>query len=384
MIFLNMFIRKQILEGAGKESIFLWGARQTGKSTLLKALFPNAIWFDLLKSDIFRRYQRQPVQFREVILASASKGIVIVDEIQKIPALLDEIHWLIVNHQFQFILSGSSPRKIIRSGANLLGGRALRYELYPLIQSEIPEFDLLKALNNGLLPRHYLSNNPKKLIDAYIGNYLKDEIIAEAKIRNINAFTQFLDAAAFSNGEMVNFSNIASDCGVSHNTVREYFQILEDTLIGRFVPSFQKKPKRRVILSPKFYYFDVGIANNLLKRGKIEMGSEAFGNSFEHFIYQELYAHSKYSDKKYLISYWRTTSQKEVDFILGDHEVAVEIKGTDNIQSRHLKGLKSFSEEYAVKKLIIVSNDPVARKIGNITVLPWKLFLERLWSGEII
>jgi predicted AAA+ superfamily ATPase len=351
---------------------------------LLKYLFPDAIWFDLLMSDVFRRYQSNPKQFREVILASPLKSIVIVDEIQKIPELLDEIHWLMVNHQVKFILSGSSPRKIIRSGANLLGGRALRYELYPLIQSEIPEFDLLKALNNGFLPKHYLAENPKKLLDAYIGNYLKDEIIGEAKIRNINAFTQFLESAAFSNGEMVNYTNIAADCGVSSVTVKEYFQILEDTLIGRFVPTFQKKPKRRVMQAPKFYYFDVGVANSLLKRGKIEMGSEAFGNSFEHFIYQELYAHSKYSDLNYLISYWRTSSQIEVDFILGDHEVAVEVKGTNNIQTRHLKGLQSFSEEYAVKKLIIVSNDPLERKIGTITIMPWKVFLTQLWAGEII
>jgi predicted AAA+ superfamily ATPase len=379
-----MFKRKQIFKGAGNESLFLWGARQTGKSTLLKSLFPDAIWFDLLKSDVYRRYQSNPTQFREVILANSSKRIVIVDEIQKIPALLDEIHWLMVNHPIQFILSGSSPRKIIRSGANLLGGRALRYELYPLIESEIPEFNLLKALNNGLLPRHYLSENPKKLIEAYIGNYLKDEIIAEAKIRNINAFTHFLEAAAFSNGEMVNYANIASECGVSNHTVKEYFQILEDTLIGRFVPSFQKKPKRRVIQAPKFYYFDIGIANSLLKRGNIEMGSEAFGSSFEHFIYQELYAHSKYSDKNYLISYWRTTSQIEVDFILGDHEVALEVKGTDNVQMRHLKGLKSFSEEYPIKKMIIVSNDPEERKIGDITIMPWKIFLAKLWNEDII
>lgn len=379
-----MFKRKQVLAGSEHQSLFLWGARQTGKSTLLRSLFPNANWFDLLKSDVYRRYQANPEQFREAVLANSDHGIVIVDEIQKIPELLDEIHWLIVNHRIQFILSGSSPRKIIRSGANLLGGRALRYELYPLVQPEIPDFDLLRALNNGLLPRHYLADHPRKLIDAYIGNYLKDEIVAEAKIRNIQAFNQFLNAAAFSNGEMVNYTNIASDCGVSHNTVRDYFQILEDTLIGRFVPSFQKKPKRRVILSPKFYYFDVGVANSLLKRGRIEMGSEAFGNSFEHFIYQEIHAHSKYSDKHYPISYWRTTSQLEVDFILGDHEVAIEIKATDNVQSRHLKGLKSFSEEYSVKQLIVVSNDPVERKIGEITVLPWKIFLSRLWSDGII
>jgi uncharacterized protein len=379
-----MFVRKQVLEGSGNESLFLWGARQTGKSTLLKSLFPNALWFDLLLSDTFLRYQSEPQQFRQAVLASGNTVPVVVDEIQKIPALLDEIHWLIVNHSVRFILSGSSPRKIIRAGNNLLGGRALRYELYPLIHAEIPDFELLRALNNGLLPRHYLSENPKKLIEAYIGNYLKDEILAEAKIRNINAFTQFLEAAAFSNGEIVNYSNIATECGVSHNTVKEYFQILEDTLLGRFLPSFQKKPKRRVILAPKFYYFDLGIVNKLLKRGRIEAKSESFGHAFEHFIYQELHAHSKYSEKDYMISYWRTTSQFEVDFILGDHEVAIEVKGTDNVQPRHLKGLKSFSEEYSVKKLIVVSDDPLERKVGNISIVPWKIFLERLWQGEII
>lgn len=379
-----MFIRNQQLLGSEGESLFLWGARQTGKSTLLKSLFKDALWFDLLKSDIFIRYERDPAQFREVILAKGEDRVVIVDEIQKIPALLDEIHWLIVNHRVRFILSGSSPRKILRSGANLLGGRALRYELYPLSCSEIPQFDLIRALNNGLLPRHYLSDNPKKLIDAYIGNYLRDEIAAEAKIRNINAFGRFLEAAAFSNGEMVNFTNIAADCGVSAISVKEYFQILEDTLIGRYVPSFQKKPKRRVIQAPKFYYFDIGITNHLLKRGRIEMGSESFGNAFEHFIYQELYAHSNYSGGNYSIAYWRTTSQIEVDFILGDHKIAIEVKGTDNVQSKHLKGLKAFSEEYNVEKQIVISNDPMDRKVGDIMVMPWRKFLDRLWAGEII
>jgi predicted AAA+ superfamily ATPase len=234
------------------------------------------------------------------------------------------------------------------------------------------------------LPRHYLAANPVKLLSAYVGSYLRDEIMAEAKIRNINSFSRFLEMAAFSNGEMVNYSNIASDCGVSAPTVKEYFQILEDTLTGRFLPSFQKKPKRRVILAPKFYFFDIGIANYLLKRGRIEMGSESFGKAFEHFIYLELYAHSKYSDLNYLISYWRTASQIEVDFILGDHEVAIEVKSTNMVSLRHIKGLKSFADEYPVKKLIVVSNDPYPRKIENVDILPWNVFLEKLWTGEII
>jgi predicted AAA+ superfamily ATPase len=379
-----MFTRKQTLIDAENHSIFLWGARQTGKSTLLKEIYPNAIWFDLLLSDVYERLSKNPSVLRETILAQPDTNLVIIDEIQRIPELLNEVHWLITNEKKQFVLSGSSSRKIIRGGYNLLGGRALRYELYPLVSSEIPNFDLLRALNNGLLPRHYLAANAKKLLSAYIGNYLKDEIAAEAKIRNIQSFSRFLEAAAFSNGEMVNYTNIAADCGVSAPTVKEYFQILEDTLIGRFVPSYQKKPKRRVITAPKFYFFDVGIVNYLLKRGKIEIGSEVFGNAFEHFIYHEIYAHSQYSGLEYPISYWRTASQIEVDFILGDNEVAVEVKSTTNVSSRHLSGLKSFAEEYKTKQLILVCNEPMPRLVDGVLVLPWKDFLQRLWAGEVM
>jgi len=379
-----MYIRRQTFVGASKESLFLWGARQTGKSTLLKKLFPDSLWFDLLQTDIFERFQRKPSLLREIITATKPDNPVIIDEIQKIPALLDEVHWLIENQHTRFILSGSSPRKIIRTQANLLGGRALRYELFPLVSREIPDFDLLKALNNGLLPRHYLADNPEQMISAYIGNYLRDEIVAEARLRNVASFSRFLEVAAFSNGEMVNYSNIASECGISAPTVREYFQILEDTLTGRFLPSFQKRPKRRVIQAPKFYYFDVGIVNYLLKREKIVMGSEAFVNAFEHFIYQEVYAHSNYSGLRYPIYYWRTASQLEIDFVLGDHEVAIEVKSTANATPRHAKGLKKFAEEYPVKIQLLITNDPFPRQMGDCLVLPWQIFLQRLWAGEIM
>lgn len=379
-----MLIRRQSFKNCGKESCFLWGARQTGKSTLLKFLHPESLYFDLLLSDEYERLLRRPSLLREIIEGSDISSPVIVDEIQRIPELLNEVHWLIENRGIRFILSGSSPRKILRSGGNLLGGRALRYELHPLVSAEIPDFDLIKALNNGLLPRHYLSNNPGKLLSAYIGNYLRDEIITEARIRNITSFSRFLEAAAFSNGEMVNYSNIAADCGVSSPTVREYFQILEDTLTGHFLPSFQKNPKRRVINAPRFYFFDVGIAGYLIKRGRIDYGSEAFGKAFEHFIYQEIIAHSHYSDLNYPICYWRTTSQLEVDFILGDHETAIEVKSTNMVNPRHLKGLKNFSEEYNVKRSIVVSTDPHPRRIDDIMILPWKMFLEELWAGRIV
>ena len=379
-----MYNRKQIFIDAGRESIFFWGARQTGKSTLLKTLFPDAMWFDLLISREYERLSKMPDILRETVLANLDVSPVIIDEIQRIPALLNEVHWLISNYGVKFILSGSSPRKILRSETNLLGGRALRYELYPLISIEIPEFDLLRALNHGLLPRHYDAANPDKLISSYIGSYLRDEIVAEANIRNVGTFARFLEAAALTNGEMVNYSNIASDCRVSATMVKEYFQILEDTLIGRYLPSFRKRPKRRVISAPKFYLFDVGIANYLLHRGKITQGSELFGKAFEHFIYQEIYAHSRYSGKEYPIYYWRTASQLEIDFVLGDHEVAIEVKATEQANHRHLKGLKAFAEEYETKKLILISNDPLPRLVENILILPWKVFLERLWSEQII
>lgn len=375
--------RRQVFIDNDHQSIFFWGARQTGKSTLLKILFPEALVFDLLLSDLYTRLLNNPEYLRETILMQPDK-IVVVDEIQRIPILLNEIHWLIVNHNIQFVLSGSSPRKILRSGENLLGGRALKYSLFPLSYSEIPNFDLLRALNHGLLPRHYLSDNPKRLLASYIGNYLQDEIVAEAKIRNVSVFSKFLHTAAFSHGEMVNYTTIASDCGVSSVTIKEYFQILEDTLIAYFVPVYQKKPKRRVIKAPKFYFFDLGIVNSLLHRGKIEKGSELFGNVFESFIFQELIAHRHYSGLEYSISYWRTASQLEVDFILGANEVALEIKSSSNINSKHLTGLKAFMDEYDVRKAIVVCTEPLPRLVGNIHILPWKEFLEMLWKGEII
>ncbi len=380
-----MFNRTQTLAGLGRESCFLWGARQTGKSTLLQALFPDAPRYDLLRSDEYSRLQTRPALLREELLTlPPGSGPVVIDEIQKVPALLDEVQWLIVNRRLRFILCGSSARKLKRTGANLLGGRALRFELFPLASPEIPGFELLRALNHGLLPRHYLSDAPVPLLQAYVGDYLKEEIAAEALARNVPAFGRFLESAAFSNGEIVNFQNIASDCGVSAPTVKEYFQILQDTLLGRWVPSYQRRPKRRVIQSPRFYFFDVGLANVLLKRGPIAPRSEAFGRAFEHFIFQELVAHSHYSGLGYPISYWRTTSQLEVDFILGEHQVAVEVKGAAQVAAPHLRGLRAFRQEYRTKRSIVVSLDARPRELEGISILPWAIFLKRLWAGEIV
>ena len=352
---------------------------------MLKEHFPNSPRYDLLLSDQFRRLSARPSLLREELLAAPpGRTPVVIDEVQKIPELMDEVQWLIVNHRMRFILCGSSARKLKRSGANLLGGRALRYELFPLAYPEIHDFDLMRALNHGLLPRHYLAAKPEGLLASYVGDYLKEEVAAEALTRNIPAFGRFLESAAFSNGEVVNFQNIAAECGVSPPTAKQYFEILEDTLIARFVPSFRKRPKRRVIQAPKFYFFDVGLGNFLLKRSRVAPRSESFGKAFEHFIYQELAAHSHYSGLHYRISYWRTASQLEIDFVLGDHQVALEVKGTEQAAPHHLRGLKAFGEEYKTKHSIVVSLDPKPRLVNGVTVLPWEIFLKRLWAGEII
>ncbi|MCD4813845.1 AAA family ATPase [bacterium] len=382
-----MIKRLQKIHLIDKETAFLWGPRQTGKSTLLKQRFPHAPYYDLLLSDEFERINRRPATLREEVLAiqqDTQQQPVIIDEVQKVPALLDDIQWLMVNHGKQFILCGSSARKLKRSAANLLGGRAIRYELYPFIYKELPHFDLLRALNHGLLPRHYLSDHPEILIKSYIGDYLREEIAAEAHIRNIPAFGRFLEAAAFSHGEMLNYQNIASESGVSAPTVKEYFQILQDTFIGRMLPSFRKRPKRRVIHAPKFYFFDMGMTNILLRRGKIFPRSENFGKAFEHFIFQEISAHRHYSGLDYSLAYWRTASQLEVDFILGEHEIALEVKGTENVTPHHLKNLRAFMEEYSVKHAIVVAMVQKPRVVGNIHIMPWRYFLDQLWDGKLI
>lgn len=371
------------LSDLGDESCFLWGARQTGKSTLLGFRFPEARYIDLLKSDEFERYNRRPSLLREELSLLANDELVIIDEIQKLPTLLDEVHWLMTNHHLRFILSGSSARKLKRSGANLLGGRAIRKHLYPLVSAEIPDFDLVKACNYGTIPRHYLGTSPNKRIQAYVGDYLQEEIKAEALTRNLSVFTRFMEVAALSNGEIVNYQNIASECGVSSPTIKEYFSILEETLIGYLVPAFTEKVKRRVIQSPRFYYFDTGISNYLLKRTVVQPGSPEFGYAFEHLIILELLAYISYSDSLHQLSYWRTTTGYEVDAVIGDAQLAIEIKSTEEVQSRHLKGLRAFSEEFPEARLMVVSMDKHARQSNGVEIYPAQEFLTLLWDKRL-
>lgn len=380
-----MLNRLLSLSDIESDSLFLWGPRQTGKSTLLKQLFPNVPYYDLLKSDVYTKYKLKPSLFRDECMMLDEGSVVVIDEVQKIPALLDEVHWLMTNKDIRFILCGSSARKLRRTSANMLGGRAIRKVLHPLVSAEIPDFDLNKAINHGMLPRHYLIDNPQKRLQAYIGDYLQQEIIAEALVRNLDSFTRFLEVAALCDTEMVNYTKIASDCGVSSKTIKEYFTILEETLVGMFIPAYTKVIKRKVQLAPKFYYFDVGITNYLLHREKLQHGTAEYGHAFEHLIIQELAAYLDYSESNKKLSFWHTLNNAyEVDAVIGDAELAIEIKSSERIVSSHLKGLKAFKEEHPQCKLVVVSLEEMPRLFNDVEVWPAKEFLSRLWAGKII
>lgn len=382
-----MIRRTVTAESLASEPCFLWGPRQTGKSTLLRTLFPSAPTYDLLSAREFRRLSADPgVFFEECAALPDKRQPVIVDEIQKLPALLDEVHSLISRHGQQFILTGSSPRKILRGGRNLLGGRAVRHDLLPLTSAEIPEISLEKAVNRGLLPGHYLSERAAPKLAAYVGDYLREEVLAEALTRNLPAFQRFLEAAAFSNGQIVNSATIAREIGVAANTVRGYFDVLVDTLVATWVPAWTKRAKRRVIQAPKFWFFDIGIVNDLTNRSPLSPGSSDFGAAFEHFIFMELRAHATYSPRGtgLPVSYWRTASGIEVDFILGNAEVAIEVKSTDRPTTDHLKGLRAWREEHPKSRCILVCRAARGRRAEqDIEILPWRKFLASLWKNEI-
>ena len=361
-------------------SIFLFGARQTGKSTILRQQFPNAIYIDLLDSSIKERYRRNPTLLYEMLNGKPEGTLVIIDEIPEMPALLDEVHRLIVESGLVFILCGSSARKLKRKGHNTLGGRAFPVYLYPFVSAEIPEFDIDRAVTFGMLPPHYLAKNPSRLLAGYINVYLKEEIKEEALVRNLDAFQRFLEVAALTDGEIVNNANIAQDCGVRATTVNAYFDILEDTLMGYRIPAFRKVMKRRLMLAPKFYYFDIGVANHLLHRKELVRGSADYGHAFEHLVIQEIYTWLQYTHSEEELSYWHTYTGIEVDAVIGDARVAIEIKSAEEIQRRHLKGLKAFADEYPESRRILVSLDKLSRTIDGIECLYVLDFFKTLWN----
>jgi predicted AAA+ superfamily ATPase len=382
-----MIQRSLVLPPRPKYSFFLWGPRQTGKTTLLRSTYPDAYWIDLLDTDTLIRLTQRPARLREEADALPPNRLIVIDEAQKIPALFDEIHWLIENRRRVFVLCGSSARRVRRSHANLLGGRALRYELFGLVSRELgAEFDLVRMLNHGYLPRHYLEDTPAPLIRAYVQDYLKEEVLAEGLSRSLPVFSNFLNAAALSDTAVINYATIARDCGVSAHTVRGYFEVLVDTLLGRELPAYVRRPKRRIIRAPRFFFGDVGVVNLLTRRGHIEPGSELFGKAFENWLHHELAAYAAYSGEAHELSYWRLTTGVEVDFIIDDMAYAVEAKASRYVTADHLRGVRELAREHArIKKRFVVSLDPQPRVTEDgIEVLPHAVFTQRLWQGDLL
>lgn len=367
-----------------KKSFFLFGPRATGKTTLIKHQFPEARIYDLLDSLTFSRLLKNPGLLEEENGDNAPASPVIIDEIQKLPLLLDEVHRLIEKRGWKFLLTGSSARKLKRGAANLLAGRAWMAHLFPLTFHELPGFDLIGYLNSGGLPAVHFSNDPREELASYVALYLKEEIQAESLTRNLPAFSSFLDAVALSNGEEINMESFSGDCGVSPITVKNYIQILEDTLIGFSLPGFRKTKKRKAITRIKHYLFDVGVVNHLCQRGPIQEKSELFGKAMEQFIIQEIRAYLDYQRMALPMYYWRSTSQFEVDLLVGQ-KMALEVKGASLVQEKHLKGIRALKEEGLIEKYMVVSMDEEERRTSDgIMIYPWRKFLEKLWSSRIL
>ena len=362
---------------------FLWGPRKVGKTTLLRQQFPSAKFYDLLNTELKTQLLLRPARLREEVLAN-HPPLVIVDEVQKVPALLDEVHWCLENTVTKFILCGSSARKLRHGAANLLGGRAWRYELFPLTTSELGAYNLDRILNHGLIPQHYAEERPERSLRSYVLDYLEQEIQAEALTRNVPAFAKFLEAVTATHGQLINYATIARDCGVSAKTVREYYQILEDTLLGHPLEPWRKRKKRRLIETAKFYLFDLGIVRALSGMRRIQPGTEEYGRAFEHFLIEEVRAYLSYRERFLPLSYWRTSTGFEVDLIVGDLDLAIEMKAVPTVDERHTKGLRALCEEQRVRQTLVVSLDAAPRQLeGRIMVYPWEVFCQKLWAGDL-
>ena len=367
-----------------KKSYFLFGPRATGKTSLIRNQFPKCVpVLDLLEGELYLRLSTAPGDLESIILGYGEPSIVIIDEVQRIPGILNEVHRLIEKAGINFLLTGSSARKLRHNQANLLAGRARQAELFPLTSTEIPEFNLERYLQYGGLPMVYQSDAPIDDLHAYVNTYLKEEIQAEALVRQLPAFTRFLKTSALTSGHMLNFSNIANDSAVPASTVRDYYTILEDTFIGFIVPAWMKTTKRKPISTAKFYYFDLGVKNTLAGIQSIPIQSDLYGMAFEHFIALELRAFISYYRKHLSLSYWQAKNGQEVDFIIGN-DIAIEVKATNRTQDKHLKGLRALSEEGICKRYILVSQDKLKRRVDGIEVIHWKDFLSELWKNSII
>lgn len=365
---------------SARKSYFLLGPRQTGKTFLVRRAFPDALYYDLLDTSVYLALARYPGLIGEQ--ARSARTPVVIDEIQRLPTLLNEVHRLIEARGLRFVMTGSSARTLRRGGVNLLGGRARVAHLHPLTFSELGEaFHLPTAVGRGTLPSVYFSDNPGADLEAYTGLYLQQEVAAEGATRNVPAFGRFLRVAALCNATMVNFTKVANDSQVARTTVREYFQVLQDTLVLHELPAWKHSRSRRAITASKYYFFDIGVATSLQGRRAIIPGTREFGEALETLLMHELVAWRDYRQGDGL-SYWRSASGYEVDFLIGDH-TAVELKATSHVAPHDLRSLRALADERTFKRLLCVCLDTRERTIDGIAVVPLHRFLEQLWSGAI-
>jgi predicted AAA+ superfamily ATPase len=363
-----------------KKSYFLFGPRQTGKTFLIHHTLKNVRVYDLLDSAVYLSLSQDPGRLEHEL--TEQDRIVVIDEIQRLPVLLNEVHRLIEGRGVMFLLTGSSARKLRRGGVNLLGGRARTQYLHPLTYRELGKrFDMTIAAERGLLPSIYFSDDPDADLRAYVGSYLQQEIVAEGAARNIPAFSRFLKVAALCNSRIVNFTNVANDAQVARTTVYEYFEILKDTLVLHEVPAWRKSIKRKPLASSKYYFFDVGVVAALQGR-KFRYGTPEFGEAFETVVFQEIKAYCDYLSGED-ICHWRSKSGFEVDFVIGDR-TAVEVKAGGNISNQDLKPLRALAEEARLKHYLCVCQAERPRRIDMITILPYEQFFEKLWNGEYV
>lgn len=363
-------------------SLFLFGPRQTGKTTFLKQAYPDAKFYNLLDQKLFRQFSAHPEDLRQSL--SKTDRLVIIDEVQKLPALLDEVQLLIdQNKQQRFILTGSSARKLMRGQANLLGGRALLCKMHPLVYPEFDTHDLNRRLRYGSLPGVYLSKAPEELLDAYAGTYLREEIQAEGIARNIQSFSRFLEVAALTNGQVVNYSKVGSDAQVSARTVQSYYEVLSDTLIGSLLPPFRLLHSRKTVSAPKFFFFDIGVVNALQGRFQIAPRTAEYGKALEHLIFLELQAYIDYHRLKSKLSYWRTYTGLEVDFVIGN-SLAIEVKATERVREADLLPLRALKSESKIKQQLVVCRESSIRVTADgIKIMPVETFLDQLWDGRL-
>ncbi len=365
-----------------RKSFFLFGPRATGKSYLVRQqLGDDALVIDLLRSDLLLRLSARPEDLESLIEAAPGARWVVIDEIQRVPSLLPEVHRLIEAKGLRFLLTGSSARKLRRGSTDLLAGRAWVANLFPLSWSEVPKFDLARYLRFGGLPPVHLSPSPEEELRAYVSVYLQEEIRAEGLIRRLPPFTRFLRVAALSSGQLLNYAQVASDAEVAASTVREYFALLEDTLVGWTLEPWTGSRKRKAIQTAKFYLFDTGVMHELAGTMALDRNSDQYGRAFEHFIGMELRARIGYARTGDTMHFWRSTHGFEVDYLIGRH-LAVEVKATRRASLRDARGLLALQQEKLGARCILVSEDPVAATREGIEFLPWTTFLSRLWSGE--